>query len=291
MKFEVGQRWATRDAKRVFEIVRIGAEYVEYPVLARDVTTPYPDGPDALGDLLFTENGMYVSGRDDHWLDLTAPAVIAADDWLRATGTMPEEVRGKRVDIRLRDGHEAPEQLTHPGNWAHEFGKADIVAYRLSRASEPAAAQPDAPTEQVKLSNPKDAIGDTKVPLWLCSAIAKAHWAAGQFAGLLKYGAWNWRAAGVRASVYISAMERHTERYKNGERIDQVDGTHHLGNIMACCAILLEAEYLGKLTDDRPPAAALSAVFDEVQATMARLREQYKDKAPKHWTILDEVPQ
>ena len=42
-----------------------------------------------------------------------------------------------------------------------------------------------------KESNPKDAIGDKKVPLWLLSPIAKAQWALGQFAGLIKYGAWN----------------------------------------------------------------------------------------------------
>lgn len=142
-----------------------------------------------------------------------------------------------------------------------------------------------------KESNPKEAIGDTKVPLWLCSAIAMAHWASAQLAGLCKYGAWNWRAAGVRASTYISAMKRHLGRWENGERLDPVDGTHHLGNIMACCAILLEAEAIGKLNDDRPPAAteALLAAFDEVEAITARLREQYKDRNPRHYTIADEI--
>jgi len=146
-------------------------------------------------------------------------------------------------------------------------------------------------TYDVKLSNPKDAIGDTKVPLWLCSPIAKAHWALGQFAGMLKYGAWNWRAAGVRKSVYLSAMERHLDAFKSGETHDPVDGTHHLGNIMACAAILLDAAAAGKINDDRPPVVGIRAAYDEVQAQMAVLREQYKDKAPKHWTIDDEVPQ
>lgn len=143
----------------------------------------------------------------------------------------------------------------------------------------------------VKESNPKEAVGDTKVPLWLCSAIAMAHWASAQVAGLFKYGAWNWRAAGVRASTYISAMKRHLGRWENGERLDPVDGTHHLGNIMACCAILLEAEAIGKLNDDRPPAAteALLKAFDEVEAITARLREQYKDRNPRHYTIADEI--
>lgn len=140
-----------------------------------------------------------------------------------------------------------------------------------------------------KASNPKEAIGDKKVPLWLCSPIAEAHWSAAQFSGLAKYGAWNWRAAGVRTSTYLSAIKRHHARYANGERLDPVDGTHHLGNIMACAAILLEAEYLGKLNDDRAPSADLQRVFDEVEATIARLKEKYADKDPKHWTIHDEV--
>lgn len=149
--------------------------------------------------------------------------------------------------------------------------------------------QPEVATEQVKLSNPKDSIGDTKVPLWLCSPIAKAHWALGQFAGMLKYGAWNWRAAGVRSSVYLSAMERHIDAYKSGEEFDPVDGSHHLGNVMACCAILLDAQAAGKLTDDRPPSVGIRGTFHEVQERMAALRVQYADKAPKHWTIADEV--
>ena len=127
------------------------------------------------------------------------------------------------------------------------------------------------------------------MPLWLCSAIAMAHWASAQVAGLFKYGAWNWRAAGVRASTYISAMKRHLGRWENGERLDPVDNTHHLGNIMACCAILLEAEAIGKLNDDRAPSADLTKTFDEVEATIARLREKYADRTPKHWTINDEI--
>jgi hypothetical protein len=81
------------------------------------------------------------------------------------------------------------------------------------------------------VENPKAAAGAAKLPLWLLSPIAKAHWCMAQFAGMLKYGAWNWRAAGVKTSTYLSAMERHIEAYKSGERVDPVDGTHHLGNI------------------------------------------------------------
>lgn len=141
--------------------------------------------------------------------------------------------------------------------------------------------------EATKDTNPKDAIGDKKVPLWLCSPLAKAHWAVAQFSGLVKYGAWNWRIAGVRKSIYLSAMQRHMDAYLSGEECDPVDGTKHLGNIMACAAILLDAEAAGKVVDDRPPSVGLREAYAEVEGIMSRLREQYADKAPRHYTIAD----
>jgi hypothetical protein len=139
-----------------------------------------------------------------------------------------------------------------------------------------------------KPSNPKDQAAETRIPLWLCSATAMVHWSLAQFAGLLKYGAWNWRIAGVRTSVYISALKRHIKAYEEGETYDPVDGTRHLGNIMACASILLDAEAEGKLIDDRPPSSkGYRAAVAEGEATMAALREQYKDRTPRHWTIAD----
>lgn len=139
----------------------------------------------------------------------------------------------------------------------------------------------------IKPSNPKDAAAMFKVPLWLCSGIAKIKWAIAQAAGFLKYGAWNWRSAGVRASVYISAAERHLEKWKYGEELDAVDNSHHLANVMACCAIILEAQYTKKLVDDRPPSADLGPALAEAEATLARLREQYSALSPRHFTIAD----
>jgi len=140
-----------------------------------------------------------------------------------------------------------------------------------------------------KVSNPKDAIADSKIPLWLCSPIAKIKWALAQYAGMLKYGAWNWRLAGVRASVYISAIQRHIDGFASGEDVDPLDGTDHLGNIMACCALLIEARAAGKMTDDRPPRLDHRATIAEGEALIAKLKEQYKDRTPKHWSIADDT--
>lgn len=144
-----------------------------------------------------------------------------------------------------------------------------------------------ATVERTKDTNPKDAIGDKKVPLWLCSPIAKAHWAVAQFVGMVKYGAWNWRSAGIRASVYLSAMERHMDALKSGEDVDPVDGTSHLGHIMACAAILIDAKAAGKLNDDRPPSVSLRAAYAEVEKQMVKARKNYGSMNPRHFTIAD----
>ena len=141
-----------------------------------------------------------------------------------------------------------------------------------------------------KDTNPKDLIAGNKIPLWLLSPIAKAHWALAQFAGMVKYGAWNWRVSGVRASVYVSAMGRHLDAYLSGEQVDPVDGTWHLGNIMACAAILLDADEAGKLTEDRPPVVDHRPAYAELEALMVRLREQYADKTPKHYSMAPPLP-
>lgn len=136
-------------------------------------------------------------------------------------------------------------------------------------------------------TNPKDAIGDKKLALHLLSPIAEAHWVVGQYAGMLKYGAWNWRAAGVRASIYISALRRHLAGYQSGEEFDPVDGSHHLGNIMACAAILLEAREIGKLVDDRPPCFSHRSAYAWAEDRMSQLKVQYADKSPRHYNIGD----
>lgn len=142
---------------------------------------------------------------------------------------------------------------------------------------------------QGKDGNPKDSLAQNKVPLWLLSPVAKAKWALAQFCGALKYGAWNWRVSGVRASVYISAMQRHLDAYTSGQEYDIADGTDHLGAVMACAAILLDAKEAGKLTDDRPPRVELAECYGECELLAACLIDKYSGRDPRHYTIADAV--
>ena len=112
--------------------------------------------------------------------------------------------------------------------------------------------------------NPKTAVGATKVPLHLVPPVA-AHYMALAFKdGAAKYGPYNWREHKVSASVYYGAMKRHQDAWWDGEDVSHDALVHHLGHVMACCAILLDAMAVGKLNDDRPPpggAPRLQAEF------------------------------
>lgn len=201
-------------------------------------------------------------------------------EWTEWNGGECPVAPDTQVDVQWRQG--IKELGGKAGNlyWGRDDKHYDIVAYRVVKE----AVQP---APNTKPTNPKDAIGDTKLPLALLSPIAKAHWALAQHCGRVKYGAWNWREAGVRASVYISAIGRHMDGYLSGEQLDPADGTHHLGNVMACCAILLEAEARGNLTDDRPPRLDMRPAYALVEQVQATLAEKYADRNPKHWTIAD----
>jgi hypothetical protein len=138
-----------------------------------------------------------------------------------------------------------------------------------------------------KDTNPKDAIGSTKLPMHLIPGTAKAALATAFLEGALKYGKYNWRVAGVRASIYADAMERHLEMCKNGEDEDPHTKVPHLASVMACAAILIDAGICGKLTDDRPPRAPVSGYIDILSEHVRYLQDLYEGETPHQYTIED----
>lgn len=142
-------------------------------------------------------------------------------------------------------------------------------------------------TTDTKPTNPKDAFGSAKVPLGLCPSTAQAEWALAQLEGALKYGRFNWRIAGVRASIYSDAILRHHGKWYNGQNRDPMTKVHELASIMACCAILIDSEVLGMLEDDRPPMAPLGELLDINMAVVAHLKDLFKDHSPFQATIVD----
>lgn len=142
-----------------------------------------------------------------------------------------------------------------------------------------------------KDTNPKDAIGSTKLPLDLVPDTMKAYAALGFLEGATKYGSMNWRVAGVRASIYKAALERHLMKYWNGEWADPKTGVPHLASVLSCAAIILDANHIGKLTDDRPPKADLSGLIDGLEPMVKHLKDLHADKHPKHNYADPSVPQ
>jgi hypothetical protein len=139
----------------------------------------------------------------------------------------------------------------------------------------------------LKPSNPKDAVGSGKVPMSLVPASAIAYAAQAHLNGALKYGLWNWRVAGVRASIYLDAAMRHLYEWQNGEECDPEDGTPHLAAALACINIIIDARECGKLTDDRPPSAPIGDMIREAAGRVADLKEFHAGRNPRHYTIED----
>ena len=141
-----------------------------------------------------------------------------------------------------------------------------------------------------KASNPKDMIGASKLPLHLWPTTATAMGCIGLLEGMLKYGRSNWREAGVRASIYVDACKRHLDAWFEGEEVAPDSGSPHLANALACLAILVDAQACGKLVDDRAyNGAGYRKLVEELTPHVAHLKDLFKDKSPKHWTIADNV--
>lgn len=145
-----------------------------------------------------------------------------------------------------------------------------------------------------KRTNPKDAIGSDKCPLHLLPTTAKPEVALAFLEGALKYGTANWREAGVRASIYKSAAERHLDKWWEGEDRDQQTQVEHLASAIACLTIVLDAKLAGKLTDDRPIACGVegraSQAMDDTSERVKHLKRLFSGGPQPHWTRNEAKP-
>jgi hypothetical protein len=139
-----------------------------------------------------------------------------------------------------------------------------------------------------KDTNPKDFIGADKVPLHLWPETATVLGAMGLLDGMLKYGRTNWRAAGVRSSIYVDAAKRHLNAWFEGEDEDPDSGLPHLAHALATIAILVDAQAAGMMNDDRMIQGGYRGLIDEMTPEVSRLKAKHKDRNPKHYTISDE---
>jgi hypothetical protein len=138
-------------------------------------------------------------------------------------------------------------------------------------------------------ANPKDAAGRAKLPTELWPPAATLFGCVGLLEGRLKYGRNNWRATPVYASVYFAAARRHLDAWFDGED-NTAEGGPHLGNALACIAILVDAQTHGTLIDDRnyyTDPQALARLTASLTEQANALKSLFADRDPKHWDRRD----
>lgn len=227
---------------------------------------------------------------------------LPSDGWIDwSSGPCPVHA-DTRVEVRLRDAS------TYKGyassfSWLHDRGWGDVISYRVEAVTpkaEPIHAALNTLTSE-KLTNPKDAIGSVKLPLHLWPAEATALGCLGMLEGRCKYGRNNYIAGeGVIASIYVDAAKRHLDAWFSGEEFnpdlvftadgEPVVGLSHLGNALACIAIIVKAQAHGKLIDDRDfsgEPGAYRKFVEQVTPLVKKIQGKFADKNPKHYTISD----
>ena len=90
--------------------------------------------------------------------------------------------------------------------------------------------------------------------------------------GAEKYGPYNWREKKVPARTYIAAAQRHLADFLDGEALATDSGVHHLGHVIGCCAIVLDAMETGNLIDDRPKPGAAAAILARLEIAILERR-------------------
>ncbi len=139
-------------------------------------------------------------------------------------------------------------------------------------------------TAATKPSNPKESFGEMKLALGLVPDTAITEETLAFLEGALKYGQYNWRIAGVKASTYNRAIRRHLSKWWNGQDRDPLTRVKELASIRACCGILLDAEVCGMLNDDRPPRVDIEAHLVSTADVARHLKELFKDHSPPQYT-------
>jgi Domain of unknown function (DUF5664) len=124
----------------------------------------------------------------------------------------------------------------------------------IAETNSPVQSKADTP-------NPKDLLGAKKPSMTKLPAVAVAHGNHAMMNGAEKYGAYNWRAKKVIASIYIDAAKRHLDAWFEGEETADDSGVHHLGHAIASIAILLDAQTTGNMIDDRPVVGESTANY------------------------------
>lgn len=126
-----------------------------------------------------------------------------------------------------------------------------------------------------KPTNPKDIAAISKVPYTRVPFPVLAEAAVALHEGALKYGGYNWREAGVQASVYIDAVGRHLSAWFEGEDIDPESGLSHVTKAIAGLMVLRDGMIANNWVDDRPQGC--DGFIKALNEKMAELNARYPE--------------
>jgi hypothetical protein len=109
-----------------------------------------------------------------------------------------------------------------------------------------------------KDTNPKDAVGTRRAGLSAIPRPVLYEVGLAMLEGALKYGRHNYRIAGVRASVYYDAVNRHLDDWWEGQDYDPNAQAklHHISKAIAGLCVMRDSIMAGNWVDDRPPTIA-----------------------------------
>lgn len=133
----------------------------------------------------------------------------------------------------------------------------------------------------MKPADPKKLYGDKKPPLAQLPLVALAHASCAHYDGDLKYGWRNWRDNPVEAMTYLNAAMRHLMLWQEGEEYARDTGVNNLGAVIACCAILLDAQANNALIDNRSKSKEACDILHQLEETVLKLTgmQEQRDKA------------
>lgn len=156
------------------------------------------------------------------------------------------------------------------------------ITVRDERPTDPA---PPLEAPRGKPTNPKDRAATNRLDLTLFPDSAAAYGALAFTEGDAKYGGYNWRVAGVQASVYVAACGRHLRKWFHGQDDDPQTGVPHLANALACIAVIIDSVEQGNLKDDRPPKQDHASLLARFEKIVAALHATYPNGPARHRAV------
>ena len=125
-------------------------------------------------------------------------------------------------------------------------------------------------------TNPKKARGDAKAPYVFCPEIAVVFMQAVMAGGAHKYGPYNFRESEIDAQTYVGAIKRHLALWADGEELDDESEVTHLAHVMACCAILIDAQSTDMLVDNRNKTGLIKGALQKSAAAFKAFQLKVK---------------